>query len=184
MGGLLNAPDYSYNKSRNQYVYHGMMRRWTKALRSMIETTLLVAWQILLIMLLSQGWTKALLVYSELGLMSIPTVMLLLLLSNSPAGSQLLLSNTPAGDIFAIPPMTVLERKILSIPTVMLLLLLLLSNSLAGPQLLLSNTPAGEIAVIPPMTAVERKMYTTTITSRQRPPLNNFLHVGDTAASD
>ena len=119
--------------------------------------------------------------YSELGLMSIPTVMLLL--SNFPAGSQLLLSNTPAGDISAIPPMTVLERKLLSIPAVMLLLLLL-SNSLARPQLLLSNTPAGEIAVIPPMTAVERNMYTTTITSRQRPPLNNFPHVGDTAASD
>ena len=23
MGGLFNAPDYSYDKSRNQYVYHG-----------------------------------------------------------------------------------------------------------------------------------------------------------------
>ena len=70
----------------------------------------------------------------------------------------------------------------MSIPTVMLLLLL--PTSPAGPQLLLSNTPAGEVAVIPPMTAVERKMYTTTITSRQRPPLKNFPHLGNTAASD
>ena len=64
------------------------------------------------------------------------------------------------------------ELGLMSIPTVMLLLLLL------------SNTPAGEVAAIPPMTAVEIKMYTTTITSRQRPPLNNFPHLGNTAASD
>ena len=76
---------------------------------------------------------------------------------------------------------------LMSIPTVMLLLLLLLlllSSSPAGPQLLLSNTPAGEVTAIPPITAVERKVYTTTITSRQRPPLNNFPHLENTAASD
>ena len=84
----------------------------------MSETTLLIAWQMLLIMLL---------VYSELGL-----------------------------------------GGLMSIPTAMLL----------------SNTPAEEIAAIPPMTAVERKSYTTTITSRQRPPLNDFPHLGNTAASD
>ena len=50
--------------------------------------------------------------------------------------------------------------------------------------MLLSNTPVGEIATIPPMTAVERKSYTTTITSRQRLPLNDFPHLGNTAASD
>ena len=79
------------------------------------------------------------------------------------------------------------ELGLMSIPTVMvvvLLLLLLLSNSPAGPQLLLSNTPVGEVAAIPPMTAVERKMSTITITSRRRPPLNNFPHLGNTAASD
>ena len=125
-----------------------------------------------------------LLVYSELGLMSIPTVMLLLLLllllSNSPADPQLLMSNTLAVEISGIPPMTAIERELMSIPTVMLLL----SKSPAGPQLLLSNTPPGEVAANPPMTAVERKNYTTTITSRQRPFLNNFPHLGNTAASD
>ena len=84
----------------------------------MSETTLLIAWQMLLIMLLA---------YNQLGL-----------------------------------------RGLMSILTAMLL----------------SNTPGGEIAAIPPMTAVERKSYTTTITSRQRPPLNDFPHLENTAASD
>ena len=75
------------------------------------------------------------------------------------------------------------ELGLMSIPAVMPMLLLL-SNSPAGPQLLLSNTPAGEVSAMSPMTAVERKMYTTTITIRQRPPLNNFPHLGNTAASD
>ena len=52
--------------------------------------------------------------------------------------------------------------------------------------MLLSNTPDGEIPAIPPMAVIERKSYTTTITinSRQRPPLNDFPHLGNTAASD
>ena len=52
--------------------------------------------------------------------------------------------------------------------------------------MLLSNTPDGENAAIPPMTAAERKSYTTTITinSGQRPLLNDFIHLGNTPASE
>ena len=61
-------------------------------------TTLLVTWQMLLILLP---------LHSELEMMlAFPTAMLLLLLSYSPAGSLLLLSNPVAGETAAIPPLT------------------------------------------------------------------------------
>ena len=75
-----------------------------------------------------------------------------------------------------------------------MLLIMLLAYSELGLRglmliptaMLLSSTPDGEIAAIPPMTAVERKSYTTTFTinSRQRPPLNDFPHLGNTPVSE